>query len=166
MRRSSTSSRARRAAIAIAVPALTLTGVIAGLATPASAATTKCADEQYIYLDGGRSWVGMQPCVHKDGNYRKSWIRVRWFYDFRGTKWDGFDILATLERNDVIKNSKHCDFTDKLNASVVGDIKCTTATLYSTTSGGWTADGEGAYNFNLDGRGYYTKPLHGSPKVS
>jgi hypothetical protein len=155
---------ARTITAAVVTPLLTLTALLATTG-PAAAATTRCSDYQYQTAPSVTN-VAMKTCVVKNGNSRYAYVLIEQARTSGGKTWDLFKVHARLERNDVNKATKWCDFTDEMNQYLNPRLICTTATVTSSTTGGWTGDGVIVFNFNLDGQGDKSRALTGSPSVS
>ncbi|MBE1485691.1 hypothetical protein [Plantactinospora soyae] len=159
------SSPGKKIAAVVVTPLLALTTLLL-TASPASAApTTRCSAYQYQSAPAATN-VAMKTCVVKNGNSRYAYILIEQARASSGSTWDLFKVHARLERNDVNKATKWCDFTDSMNRYQNPRLKCTTATVSSSTAGGWTSDGVINFNFDLDGLGDKSRALGGSPSVS
>jgi hypothetical protein len=149
---------------AVATPLLTLTTLLATTG-PAAAATTRCSDYQYQTAPSVTN-VAMKTCVVKNGSARYAYVLIEQARTSGGKTWDLFKVHARLERNYANIATKWCDFTDDMNKYLNPRLICTTATVTSSATGGWTGDGVMVFNFNLDGLGDKSRALTGSPSVS
>ncbi|MCW6005987.1 hypothetical protein K1W54_15575 [Micromonospora sp. CPCC 205371] len=165
MRKTSKPHRSTKSIIAVIMTFVVTSAALLVTASPAAAATTRCSDWQ-IQNGPVVTQVSMKTCVVKNGNSRYAYVLVEQWRTYSGKDWDRFKVHARLERNDANKATKWCDFTDEMNRYLVITLYCTTSTVTSSTSGGWTGDAVIVFNFNLDGLGDKSKALTGSPAVS
>ncbi|MEE6258895.1 hypothetical protein [Plantactinospora sonchi] len=155
----------KKTSAVLATPLLTLAAV-AATATPAAAApTTRCSAYQYQSAPVVTN-VAMKTCVVKNGNSRYAYVLVEQASAYSGSTWDLFKVHARLEKSDANKATKWCDFTDTMNRHQNPRVTCQTATVTSSSTGGWTSDAVVVFNFNLDGKGDKSRALTGSPSVS
>jgi hypothetical protein len=154
----------KKIGVLAATPAFTAAALLVGT-SPAYAATTRCSAYQYQTAPSVTN-VAMKTCVVKSGNSRHAYVLIEQARTSGGRTWDKFQVHARLEHNDANIATKWCDFTDEMNQYLSPRLICTTATVTSSTSGGWTGDAVIIFNFNLDGLGDKSRALTGSPSVS
>lgn len=149
----------------VVAPVLLAGTALAVGASPAYASTTKCSAYQY-QTGPVVTNVAMKTCVVKNGNKRYAYILVEEARAYGGKDWDKFKVHARLERYDTNIATKWCDLTNDMNNYKNPRLFCKTATVTSSSQGGWTGDGVLIFNFNLDGLGDKSRALNGSPSVS
>lgn len=165
------SRRFRTIAASLGVATLATTGVLIN-GSSAQAATSACYDNQKTIALPGKPdvWVGVELCIyHTSADRRLASADVTWDGAFLGgTRFDLFEIIIRIERNDTVYNHLWCDFTAEINSEPSSGYShwyCPIA-YTSAADGGWSADGSVVYNVNNDGKGDMVWDLHGTALIS
>ncbi|WP_433466198.1 hypothetical protein [Spirillospora sp. CA-128828] len=163
------SRRFRTIAASLGIATLATTGALV-TGSAAQAATAACYDNEKTFSLPGKPdvWVGIELCIHHtSADRRVAHADVSWDGSFLGGKrFDGFEVLIRIERNDTVYDYEWCDFTDTINSEPSSSHWYCSVAYTSTADGGWTADGAVIYNVNNDGDGDKVWDLHGTPKVT
>ncbi|MFF7260130.1 hypothetical protein ACFZCL_07545 [Streptomyces sp. NPDC008159] len=164
-------TRLTRAATGLAATALAITGVIATPGTAAAAAASECTGWQHKEFDtiGVNLDVYVKLCVYRtsaNNYYAKAYIDWADGGGGLSTGMDDLTVNLRLERNDADYRTASGDYTGAVNTFQESSGNAfSTTNYYSTTTGGWTADGNVHWDINNDGAGGDTWSLGGSPSI-
>jgi hypothetical protein len=173
----------KRRIVALLVPMLL--GVFAApqASADAEAWTSKCYDglgnDRKVDLPGKTDInIFLPPCVYRSGDKLYATVELLWSEAEipavgSGHKFDGFHVMATLERRangsseDVILELVQCDFKDEVNASWGGSVTCKTPVYTGYNSAyDYSADGWIQYDTDNDGKSWLPyMQLTGSPLI-
>ncbi|WP_018549150.1 hypothetical protein [Streptomyces sp. LaPpAH-108] len=163
--------RITRLASSAAAVVIAAAGAVALTPTSAlAAAATSCSSQQHKEFDtiGVNLDLYVTLCVHRSSdNYYNAYADISW-QDGGGGLSTGMEDLVLnlrLERNDADYQNENIDIAGTVNYKESGSARITGHSYYSTTTGGWTADGHVAWDIQNDGAGGGTWSLTGSPKI-
>ncbi|MFI8354969.1 hypothetical protein [Streptomyces cyaneofuscatus] len=161
-----------RLASSAAVATILATSAVVMTPTSAlAAAATKCSAVQKKTFDtiGANLTVAIKLCVQRTStNYYSAWSYISWNGNGDGLAvgMEKLKVNLRLERNDADYRTGSNDYTSEVNAyESKTNWGFGTTTYYSSTSGGWTADGNVEWDINNDGKGGGTWSLGGSPSI-
>ncbi|PZT74205.1 MULTISPECIES: hypothetical protein [unclassified Streptomyces] len=148
--------------------------VAAVLTTPTSAsaaATSKCSGTQHKEFDtiGFNLDVYINLCVHRtSGNNYYAKAHIAWKDGGGGlsTGMDDVTVNLRLERHDADYKTASGRYNGIMNLYQDGSgYAFSTGSYSSSSTGGWTADGNVHWDINNDGAGGGTWSLTGSPAI-
>ncbi|WP_457464457.1 hypothetical protein [Streptomyces sp. TE5632] len=156
---------------AAAVVGMTAAGAV--VMTPGSAmaaAATKCSSQQHKEFDtvGPNLDLYVTLCVHRSSsNYYNAYADISWKDGGGGLSAGMEDLVLNLrlERNDADYKNQNFNIAGTVNYKESGSTRVTGDSHYSSTTGGWTADGHVAWDIQNDGAGGGTWSLGGSPSI-
>jgi hypothetical protein len=78
---------------------------------------------------------------------------------------DKLKVNLRLERNDADKRTAYANYADDTNTFTSGNRGFSTTTFHSTTTGGWTADGNIEWDIDNDGTSGGTTQPGGTSEI-
>lgn len=159
-----------RTATTSAAMGLATVGLISVPFSASAAAASECTGEQHKTYDtiGADLDVYVNLCVTRtSSNDYQATVKFRWSDGGGGlsTGMDKLKVNLRLERHDADYRTGSADYAAATNAYQSGNRGFSTTTYHSTTTGGWTADGNIEWDINNDGTDGGTTPLGGSPSI-
>ncbi|MFJ8886188.1 hypothetical protein ACIRJR_22660 [Streptomyces sp. NPDC102402] len=137
----------------------------------AAAAASNCSAKQHKQFDtvGENLDLYITLCVSRtSSNYYQATVHVAWEDGGNGSAagMEDLDVNLRLERNDSAYKTASSSYKNPANTYDSGSgYGHVTSTYYSTSTGGWTADGSVNWDINNDGAGGGTWQLTGSGQI-